>query len=888
MSFKVLKEHPTHFEVERKDGTKLTVPKRGLSKATLTKIQNFASGGSVAPAIRAEGATPSGHHPDCSAHGGEAPCDHPNCCARMAEGGEVSPTNEAVQSLRQAFKTPEAANEPSYPYADMAKEVANQFSQAAQHLPFVSDAMKTYDYFNKVFTGEPGTVVPPAFERTKAAANQAAFGLAPLAPKFEMSPKMAAQLEKELAASAEGAAARIKIDPELQRLTAPTPGIPATPEQARLYHQFFREQAMGPKAPVYEPPSLPARPGMVLAPEDIKMTPEGAAALDRAAEISRRQAIAEMERRDAAALPAPSGNPLVIQVPEQLQLPMAPAGKAEFPAGKRFIPGEIGQYGPELAGKLKKYYADGGEVDQKDTTQDYAQGDFSRPPAAQPPVVVNVNQAPQGPALTPSHPVPAPVAWHPATPREAPAVPLQSVNAPMAAPVPGALPPSFGQPAPEPTAAPQVPSQAAPAAPSQPRGPAIPGLPKELAGYQKEYDAGLATTKGALDAQKQAELEQGAELARQQQEKAAYLKAHTDQTNALVADWKQKSDTMRQDILDDKIDPNRIFHEMGTGRSIGAAIAVALGGIGQGLMVAAGAKGATNPAMDVINKAIDRDIDAQRFNITKKMNTYRMYMDQFRDEMAARMAVKADYLDTAAAQVDATKAKYGSKIDAARLDQLSGQLQMQASQFRLEAAQRVSTLKLQGIQMAQGVQGLQLGQYQLRAAGRQEQAIEAFGSGQPFNPLALPKEISDRVVTLPTGRKTLAQTEEDAKAVKEGQTTLQQARDTLKDMIEYRKEENGGRLAPAALSTRTAQGKALRDKLAVDLTELAKHVGRGNKVLQMMANQIPDPTELMLPGNWEKWVDQVNRGLNESEAALYNNRLGSHISGRTTERKPGQ
>jgi hypothetical protein len=66
------------------------------------------------------------------------------------------------------------------------------------------------------------------------------------------------------------------------------------------------------------------------------------------------------------------------------------------------------------------------------------------------------------------------------------------------------------------------------------------------------------------------------------------------------------------DLKNEEVDAGRWWTEGGTGRKVGAAISILLGGLGQALT---GAQ--TNAAWEIINSAIEKDIEAQKANIKK-------------------------------------------------------------------------------------------------------------------------------------------------------------------------------------------------------------------------------------------------------------------------------
>lgn len=71
----------------------------------------------------------------------------------------------------------------------------------------------------------------------------------------------------------------------------------------------------------------------------------------------------------------------------------------------------------------------------------------------------------------------------------------------------------------------------------------------------------------------------------------------------------------QEEILDAEIDPKNFWATKSTGEKVAAMIAVALGGLGQAFLAKAGRQPGRNAALDILNQAIDRDIDAQKANL---------------------------------------------------------------------------------------------------------------------------------------------------------------------------------------------------------------------------------------------------------------------------------
>lgn len=149
-----------------------------------------------------------------------------------------------------------------------------------------------------------------------------------------------------------------------------------------------------------------------------------------------------------------------------------------------------------------------------------------------------------------------------------------------------------------------------------------------------------------------------------------------------------------QEVAAMKVDPNRLWNKASTGQKIVggifAGLGLALGGIGAGMT-----KG-PNYAMEIIQSAINRDIDAQKEEIQNAKDgaaelakiskaKYGREMDMAEFETRSRM----DAYNYALAQVDAVAKSHDTGINTANADLLRQQLAGEAGQQKLGLAQQV-------------------------------------------------------------------------------------------------------------------------------------------------------------------------------------------------------
>lgn len=135
-----------------------------------------------------------------------------------------------------------------------------------------------------------------------------------------------------------------------------------------------------------------------------------------------------------------------------------------------------------------------------------------------------------------------------------------------------------------------------------------------------------------------------------------------------------------QDTLDNlaktTFDPNRFYARMDTGSQIAAGLAMGLGAVGQALMGLS-----ENPAMTAINRAIERDIDAQKTDLDKKKgmatiagSIYSQMRDQFADERSATEATRAAMLKTVDMKLQKIAATSKNQEVAANAMTMSGKI----------------------------------------------------------------------------------------------------------------------------------------------------------------------------------------------------------------------
>lgn len=159
--------------------------------------------------------------------------------------------------------------------------------------------------------------------------------------------------------------------------------------------------------------------------------------------------------------------------------------------------------------------------------------------------------------------------------------------------------------------------------PSSP-SPMLPGMTTESSlGEQKAANKALASAEASKGlAEKKAIESVDAEM------------KNIPSQNEMIAANKAKDDSLFKAYQEQKIDPNRYYHNMGTGSKIAAAIGMVLSGAGSGVT------GQQNMAATLIQNAVERDINAQKSDKESKYNLWKMNREALGNDMAANLATQ--------------------------------------------------------------------------------------------------------------------------------------------------------------------------------------------------------------------------------------------------------
>lgn len=349
----------------------------------------------------------------------------------------------------------------------------------------------------------------------------------------------------------------------------------------------------------------------------------------------------------------------------------------------------------------------------------------------------------------------------------------------------------------------------------------MPGAPSELAAGLKQEEAGVQAKAGAL-------AQEGAAQSKVLDDLAQRRATLADASAKYLQERQAGADTLFNDIQTSKVDPNRYWNSKGTGQKIGASIGLILGGIGSGIT------GQPNMALQVIDRAIDRDIESQKIDLSKKETLYGRYLDQTKDGLAAQQMAKADAYDVAAAQLQKISAQYTGTKAAADAQATIGQLRANGATLRQQATQRA-------MEIEQGRIGLQMQRFQAEALGQLMKGVQG-GGGFDRRVLELPafKDYRERAVDLPDGSVGFAPDKEEAGKARESFAAVANLKQKLGRYSDLLKSGS-----PATLDRGSAQ--ALRADILAEMGHLHGINRLSDKDLELFEQQVPDLSNVVKP-----------------------------------------
>lgn len=203
----------------------------------------------------------------------------------------------------------------------------------------------------------------------------------------------------------------------------------------------------------------------------------------------------------------------------------------------------------------------------------------------------------------------------------------------------------------------------------------------------RDLEAGYAAAQAATDREGQAMAEAAAAsydvMAKTNQKYAEQLAQEEQYRAKTAALAEQQQKQLEADLVslgNMRIDPRRTLRQGGWGNLL-RGLGILVSGLG------ARATGGKNLGIEILNKEIDDDIQAQRDELATKRSAiegrfslYKTNLDRWGNQAQAMASTRAAYLQLGQNQLAAEKAKFESPVVRARYDNAIAQLEIQKAQ----------------------------------------------------------------------------------------------------------------------------------------------------------------------------------------------------------------
>lgn len=327
-----------------------------------------------------------------------------------------------------------------------------------------------------------------------------------------------------------------------------------------------------------------------------------------------------------------------------------------------------------------------------------------------------------------------------------------------------------------------------------------------------------------------------------------------------------RAEKLANDVASGRLDPNRLWNRLDTGQRLGNAISLILGGIGSALA------GGPNQALAVIEGAIDRDIESQKDERSRKEGLLQFHVQQGRDLTSAYTLAKADLLDIAAGKMRGAANRYGSMATAANALAASGALAQKAIELRTQGLERDLDGKFKRAQIARmqaesaesyakirAANGAAAGANDLRAL---KNALVTGAKIDPRLVELLPDADRSRVVQTAPGVYAFAIDKDGAdkvKAATESRNTLHAQISQLKE-IRARNPHGWTPVAGAFADTEDrGRAAALQSAIKIKLKDLAALGALSGSDVHLLEDQVPDITSLTPTSNADARIEQLTK-----------------------------
>lgn len=254
------------------------------------------------------------------------------------------------------------------------------------------------------------------------------------------------------------------------------------------------------------------------------------------------------------------------------------------------------------------------------------------------------------------------------------------------APIPVPPPPSFpGAPTmPEQPGATISPNQQISVAPKSAQA----GMGLPLTDVAGEYSRGVQQQAAGIQAGAKAQSEGANQAATAMQDYLINQEVQQNLYEQENATSKQHLDILEHAATTGKIDPNHYWNNKGTGGKIAAAVGLIFGGIGAGLTHQPSA------ALEIMQKAIQNDIEAQVQDKSNTMSLYKIGLEKYRDSRAAQQFATLQANALLQGQLAKISQSTGSAQSLATAQQMVGALRAQSAPIKQELDLKAMQMKM--------------------------------------------------------------------------------------------------------------------------------------------------------------------------------------------------
>lgn len=175
----------------------------------------------------------------------------------------------------------------------------------------------------------------------------------------------------------------------------------------------------------------------------------------------------------------------------------------------------------------------------------------------------------------------------------------------------------------------------------------------------------------------------------------------------VVNDGQQRLQGYIDQVAEMRVDPKRLWKSASTGNKILAAVSMAAGALSAALV------GGDNPALRIIDRAIERDIQSQLVDIDQakgrvadQRGMLALARQKFSDRSAAEAAAKAAAYDAVGAEITALQTRHAGKLNAAALEQTKAQIDQRKEAALMQVRQYNQNLALQHAAMVAKAAGM--------------------------------------------------------------------------------------------------------------------------------------------------------------------------------------